>query len=119
MEIKKYTDFMCNCKPEGKKRCDEVVESVCQELQCEPANMLSAVVYDCVSFDNAEAYIEGINADQWAMIRGSIYQAQEGFKNYQKIATLEIQCDQLEAGVARFYQLCKEIIKQEEVKENV
>ena len=103
-----YTDFMCDCQPEGKQRCDECVERVCKELKCEPSGLVSAVVYSITwGSEKGVGFITGIPCDQWCAVTADFRPHNEDGEVDDAISFF-IQCDKVEYGFARLWELMKE-----------
>lgn len=120
---KRFFDFMCSCKDEGRKRCDDVYEEVKVALgrETEPVSdkkFLTYLVYALNDMNNGSANIEHIYTDMWS---GLAVKYQYDYNECEceddceceewKVQDFWIECDKLHHGLARAYQLVEQFDK--------
>jgi len=92
--------FACSCSPEGKNECTSLLKTVKELLGANDSDLLSKVVYSLQIDYQAE--ITSIGCDQWCGIWSKTHDI-DG-KTFEPIEppifTTEIQCDEVEAGIA-------------------
>jgi len=96
------TDFMCVCSDTERNKSEACYQRVLQALDATPENLLSKVVYDLqwgYQDDESYAFITSIACDQWCGIRAKV----EGPKQ----ADIYVQCDVVEHGIARVWEMAK------------
>ncbi len=91
-------DFLCTCTDAERERSNAVLADVKDLLNAHDSNLLSVIVYD---LDNLGAYISGIHTDQWGVVRGATYAEPR--------IIFHVQCDKVEHGVARLWQMADEL----------
>lgn len=108
-------DFMCVCTDEPRARAEKHFQEVCDALDCGPDTLLSRVVYN-MTFnlsDQHYAAIRGIAGDMWCAVNATVYREQSG--DYIEHAKISVQCDRVEHGIARVWQLAHEAVMLEVV----
>ncbi len=137
-----YKDFMCVCQPEPLERCERVMSEVCADLEATPESITSAVIYNSQHLEEQDAdgnwgpwcslVITGIPSDMWARIDATVERylddaeltrrgldpLSDDVEEYETIARIEVQCDRLEHGFARLYQLAKQAVAEYLEREN-
>jgi len=95
--------FACSCGLEGKKECEWILEEVKKLLGATDKDLLTKVVYSLQS--DYDANITSIPSDMWSRVDTQTYDVvknEEG--SYKKVEppifTTDIQCDQIEYGIA-------------------
>lgn len=104
---------MCHCTPEGRERCDETVARVCRELETDQTLLFSNVVYSMQDLiDEKETRVWGmitsIPSDQWSAINATLHAWDRRTLEYREIVNIRVECDLLEHGLARVYELAVE-----------
>lgn len=105
---KQFTDFMCRCSQESEVEAQECLDRVKALLEASDDDLLTKVVYG-LHWGLPEGYsaaIGGFMCDQWCGVTGSVFCYQDG-KDVE-VASVFVQCDRVEDGVARAYELCVE-----------
>lgn len=123
---KRFFDFACSCGEENMAKWDKVYEDVKAELETDDKGFVNAVVYNMQGFKNGLANIDGIVSDMWSGIAIDYYydykEELECEKEYVEckcdkdpkydceytVQKFWIECDRIEHGLARAYQLVKE-----------
>ncbi len=91
--------FACHCSPEGKHDCEELLQKVKDLLKSDSSNLLSNIVYS-LEIDY-KANITSIVADMWSKISSETHDFDPvTFEKIDPTFTTEIQCDDLEDGMA-------------------
>lgn len=114
--MKTYEDFMCIHSPEEEARCNDLMARAYSELRCKPEDFLTAVVFgfeDLPDVDGQSCYarLTGMSADQWCAVGAEVVIAgHPGYgdvprKDAEVIANVYVQCDRVEHGLARLYEL--------------
>lgn len=105
-------DFMCVCSEDSKAQAEACYERVCEEFGCEPGDLLSSVVYalEWGLPENYRAHIAGIGCDQWCGVSVEVFHAAADPKaRYEEIGGAYVQCDVVEHGIARAWELAREV----------
>lgn len=115
IEIPIYADFMCDCKPEGKATCQEVLEAVYRDLETSAETLFTDVVYALTMLedDKEQEYsgtITGIYADMWSRIDVTI-RGRNSLGDYGDVAKIAVQCDKIEHGIARVWQFANDFLE--------
>jgi len=108
-------DFMCRCRPERAEECDAIMADVLARLSegyetpATPENLLSRVVTS-LNWDYDGASIEGIHTDQWSVVisekRGyGDVESKDFDEQYPVEFRTHVQCDRVEDGIARTWQI--------------
>jgi len=116
-------DFMCTCNEEASAKCDRVMEEVLKDLttkhkECTRSNLLSQVVYNLQwgLGEQGEAHyvgsIDGIGCDMWCGISAGVAVMDKEKGKYVEIGGMWVQCDEVEHGIARAWQLANEIVEE-------
>ncbi len=128
---KRFFDFMCSCGEKNMERCEKVYNDVLESFnegkrEVTDKDFLNEVVYSLQCLRNGQANIEHIYSDMWSGIAIKYqYDYQEELEcekedkeckcdadpNYDcewKTQDFWIECDRIEHGLARAYQLVKE-----------
>lgn len=91
--------FACHCSPEGKQECEELLLKVKDLLKSDSSNLLTNIVYS-LEIDY-KANITSIVADMWSKISSETHDFDPvTFEKNDPTFTTEIQCDDLEDGMA-------------------
>ncbi|MGH7792709.1 MAG: hypothetical protein ACREOB_10405 [Thermodesulfobacteriota bacterium] len=106
-EIETIGGFMCD-HGEGKKNCEKILKNVYKRLDCDATNLLSRVVYS-LNWDYGVT-ITGIPCDMWSAVEAESWWVKEG----QKPIKVRIQCDEIEHGIARVWQIFADKFPEEE-----
>jgi hypothetical protein len=108
-------DFMCVCSDESREIVAECLDRVYKDLDCGPHDVVSKVIYALNwSLGNQDKFIygmiEGIPCDQWCAVASTvkIYEDNEP----KDLAHIYVQCDVVEHGIARTWELAKEAVKE-------
>lgn len=103
-----YTDFMCSCGLIGSAQCQRVLYAAKKQLRATDADLLTRVVYglECSLGGGYSGFITGMVADQWARVDAKVYRLD--FSGERVLHTeISVQCDRLEYGLARVWQLAR------------
>jgi hypothetical protein len=115
----RLTDFMCDCQDEGKQQCAELMKRVYADLNLDEHgraedgfNFLSAVVY-CLEWtlpNEVRGTIVGMSCDMWAEVAIDLWRP----GNQTVAAHIGVQCDKLEHGLARAWELANEFAQNQD-----
>jgi len=100
---------MCIHSLKEESRCKQVLYRVKKQLKTDDKTLLSAIIYGLEwGLDNdCRGWVEFMGADQWAGITVKVYQKDK------EIANIFVQCDHLEHGLARAWELAVEASKKQ------
>jgi hypothetical protein len=91
--------FACHCSAEGKEQCALLLKEVKELLKANSSNLLSNIIYSLQFSYNAR--ITSIHADMWSLINSETYDYNPvTLQKKEPLFTTEIQCDDLEDGMA-------------------
>lgn len=104
----RLTDFMCVCTEDAKAQAEACMKRVLTELKTDPDRLLTDVVYGLEwGLDNeCTGAIKGIGCDQWCGVSVGVSRAKG--REYVDHATIWVQCDLVEHGVARAWELASD-----------
>lgn len=101
---------MCVCSEAGRKRCEQTLERVVSDVSPgHPEGLLTGVIFG-LQFDLPNECIGHnltLNCDQWAGISLTILRSGDDGK-YVEHAHIWVQCDEVEHGLARVWELANE-----------
>jgi hypothetical protein len=111
-------DFMCVCSAKNKRKSIECYTRIKEEVCGGGDDLLSgiAMALEHGLEEGYYGYIDGIHADQWFGVSISVLAYDESDGKYLEIGRSFVQCDLAEHGIARGYELAKEIVKEHKEK---
>lgn len=115
--MKRYTDFMCICGDEPRKKSEDCLARVLEYLSTDKnkvdrGTLLTSVVYG-LQWSLGEEFvgtINGIGCDQWCGVSADVMKSNESTNKYEDYAHIYVQCDEVEHGIARVWELAKEAV---------
>lgn len=90
-EPEEFRHFYCECKPEGKEHCEQMLQEVLAILKVDIDYLLTAVVTS-LNWD-FQAAITHMPTDMWSAVIAETHNGEDPFR-------VRIECDRLEHGVA-------------------
>lgn len=113
--VHRLEDFMCICQKESKAECESCYNRVLEELGATPEDFLSQLVYSCSDLESEQGrfylHITGFASDQWAAISAEVSYLDKAlgkWGQYRPHADIYVQCDVVEHGLARVWELAKD-----------
>lgn len=103
-------DFICVHTQEGVDRAKSILDDVYKRLACSAEDLLTAVVVDLNWTYDVD--VTGLPNDQWSAVDARSYDFSSGSDdggNYPLLLKARIECDRLEHGVARLWQLIADL----------
>jgi hypothetical protein len=107
-----HGDFMCVCDDKNRAITEACLARVCEALDCEPHEVVSKVVYSVTWGlpNEAVGSVTGIPCDMWCAVTGELSKGEEEHSFF-------VQCDVVEHGFARLYELMMEVASGEQQTE--
>lgn len=112
-DVLNLRDFMCVCSDEPRAKAEACLERVMKSLEAQPGDLLTKVVYtfQWALGDDYVAVIDGIGCDMWCGVSVTVSRMDELSRKYRDHAHIFVQCDRVEHGIARAYELAIESVE--------
>lgn len=113
-------DFMCRCNAKSGAEAQACLDRVKEELGADDSDLLTQIAYalnwglsEEDEDENAPRYygsIAGIDNDQWSGVAVDVKKYASGFSD---VGRIYVQCDRVEDGIARAWELAKEAVAED------
>jgi len=107
-------DFMCICTDEARAQAEACYQRVLERAGCEESELISAVVYGLQwNLKTMTAEVDGVPCDMWAAVSVKCHgdydeNSEEGEDRYRYRYSIWVECDRIEHGFARAFELAEE-----------